>query len=155
MKVRYWKSERKRVRECLPFKSQLNPDFREVHSELSRNCRKNVRYNLGFPAPATHDDASPDASHSIVAGLRQNFARKNILFCGTIAKLSRSPPYPSWWSCHIKSITGTFWSTTISFRKPRSAQCTFNIETISSQCHLARGSCKNLKLKSLWILKFL
>ena len=42
---------RERDREsALPFKS--NPDFRKVHAELSRNFRKHLRYNPGFPASA-------------------------------------------------------------------------------------------------------
>ena len=43
--------ERKRV--LLP--SSPKPDFREVHAELSRNFRKKLRYNPGFPASAAYD----------------------------------------------------------------------------------------------------
>ena len=52
--------ERKKV--LLP--SSPNPNFREVHAELSRNFRKKLRYNPGFPAFATYV-----GSHSFEAGL--------------------------------------------------------------------------------------
>ena len=51
-----------------------SPNFREVHAELSRNFRKKLRYNPGFPASATYE-----GSHSIEAGLRETSARKHLL----------------------------------------------------------------------------
>ena len=53
--------ERKKV--LLP--SSPNPNFREVHTELSRNCCVKLRYNPGFPAFATYD-----GRHSIETELR-------------------------------------------------------------------------------------
>ena len=55
-----------------PFKSQ--PDFREVHAELSRNFRKKLRYNPGFPTSATYD-----GSHSLRRWVTLNFREKKIL----------------------------------------------------------------------------
>ena len=59
----------------------------EVHAELAQNVLKNSCCTPGFPASATYDDAS----HGIVAGLRENFRETTMVFRGTIAKISRSP----------------------------------------------------------------
>ena len=52
-----------------PFKSQ--PDFREVYAELSRDFRKKLRYNPGFPTSATYDE-----SHSLRSWVTLNFREK-------------------------------------------------------------------------------
>ena len=69
--------------------SSPNADFREAHADLSRNFRKKLRYNPGFPTSATHD-----GSHSLRSWVTLNSREKKNSFRGTIAKLSRSPLYP-------------------------------------------------------------
>ena len=66
MKAREKESER------MLFPSTPNPDFREVHAEISRNFRENLLYNPGFPASAISDDVS----HDMKAELCQNFHEK-------------------------------------------------------------------------------
>ena len=85
--------------------SNLNLDFLEVHAELSRNFSKNLLDNpgIGLMMPAMVWQL----------GYPKTFARKKKTFAGTIAKLSRSPLHPSWWSLHIDFLTGTFRSTTM------------------------------------------
>ena len=82
------------------FSFNHNPDFCEVLAELSRIFRTNLRYHPGFPASATYDEVS----HSLEGGL----SREENDFRGTIAKLSRSPLHPSWWSLHVTSLHGPF-----------------------------------------------
>ena len=88
MRVR--ERERERVSKCesevaverkkVPFPSSTNPSFGKVHAELSRNFRKKLRYNPGFPASAMYN-----GSHSREAGLRSNFREKK-----TVAAPSRN-----------------------------------------------------------------
>ena len=65
--------ERKKVL----FPSSPNPDFREVHAELSRNFRKTLRYNPGFPASATYDRMMAAIVWKL--GYVKTFARKKYI----------------------------------------------------------------------------